>query len=228
MTDQMESPSTEDDPPLPPNSSIPAQPKYSANNDRQGGRKMEPCVPCIGNSRNHQPPRVIRKTLSSAFGRRQVADFPQPIHSSEDQPDGSGIDAAQEANDRSSLPQRTPEALDCNGQSNARDKDTQPAKEGAKDSVERGMLQRESAQEDCKVEVGSWEGLNDGETDQEVTAGNPAWADDVRAEERDNNWASAEDDSSCKVHAGENIQRERRRRQLAPCDKDCNERGYKH
>lgn len=189
---------------------------------------MEPCVSCIRNSRNHQPPRVIRQTLPSAIGRRQVADFPQPVHSCEDQADGSGIDPTKEANDRSSLPQHTPEALNRNGQSDARDKDTQPAEEGAKDGVERGMLQRESAQEDCKVEVGAWEGLDDGKTNQEVTAGNPAWADDVRAKEGDNNGASAKDDGSRKVHASEQIKCKWGRRQLAPCDEDCNERGYKH
>lgn len=54
----------------------------------------------------------------------------------------------------------------------------------------------EGTEVDGEVEVGAGEGLDYGEPEEEVTGGDPAWGDDVFAEEGDHDGTAAKDDCS--------------------------------
>ena len=88
-------------------------------------------------------------------------------------------------------------------QGQARHKDRGIPDHGPKNGVGAGAHDSERAEVDGEVEVGAGEGLDDGEAEQEVAGRDPAFVDDVFAQQGDHDRAAAEDDCPGQVEVGE-------------------------
>lgn len=73
------------------------------------------------------------------------------------------------------------------------------AQNSARNSTFAGVHHCHGTQEARKVEIGSWEGLNQGESDQELLIGHPSRIDGVGFEKGDDDWSSTKDDGAYKV-----------------------------
>lgn len=65
--------------------------------------------------------------------------------------------------------------------------------------------------------------MDQGEADEEVASGDPAFGDDVLPQKGNDDGAATENDSSGEVHVGEETVEQRRRREDAAEDEDDDE-----
>ena len=184
---------------------------------------MKPSRLRIRNRSHDDPPGLNRQRLARAGLGRQIADFPEPVDGGENEANGRGIDAPEQAGGRGLGAQEPPEGLRADGEHEAWGEDADEAEEGAEDGGDACWCQSEGGEVDGEVEVWAWEGLDHGEAEEEVARGYPAGLDYVGAEEGDDDGAAAKDDGAGEVEVGEEVETERTGGQGAAEDEDDNE-----
>ena len=133
----------------------------------------------------------------------QIANLPQLVHRGEDEPDGAGVDAAQDGHEPALGTQRAPQSHEAHHDHQPRGMDGDKGNEGPCEPRQAGAGRGQRAEVDGEVVVWAWEGLDDGEAQEEVSGRDPAFGDDILAEEGDDDRTAAENDGARKVKVGE-------------------------